>query len=303
MFKIYDGRETFYQWDLNRKIIIEDNTIDEVHFCNKTDDCSLVVKAYKEGELSVADVPNILLQTDWPIRVYGYCGGCYTKQSAVFKVAARSKPADYVYTEVELWNAEKAVEEALTAAKESGDFKGDKGDKGDAGSIKFTVVTELPAEDDGSTIFLVPSGEGEEGNAYDEYIYNNGTWEQIGSASVEVNLDEYVKKTNYAGTSANAAGVLWFDAFSYMSKPTVNNGLRLAPASETLIKNKPYGSAYAPITCSNYEFAVKTAMTNSKEWTDEEKAAAQNKLGLGDIETALDSIIAMQENLIGGADE
>ena len=42
MFKIYDGRSEFYQWDLNRKLIISDPTIDEVHFCNKTDNCSLV---------------------------------------------------------------------------------------------------------------------------------------------------------------------------------------------------------------------------------------------------------------------
>ena len=32
MFKIYDGREQFYQWDLDRKLIVEDAAITEVHF-------------------------------------------------------------------------------------------------------------------------------------------------------------------------------------------------------------------------------------------------------------------------------
>lgn len=100
MFKIADGRTEFYQWDLDRKIIVEDKTIDEVHFCNRTDSCSLVVKVREEDGVYIADVPNVLLQTAWNINVYGYCEGNYTKQSAVFKVAARTKPEDYFYSPI-----------------------------------------------------------------------------------------------------------------------------------------------------------------------------------------------------------
>ena len=32
MFKIQDGRKSFTQWDLNRKIIVEDDSITQVHF-------------------------------------------------------------------------------------------------------------------------------------------------------------------------------------------------------------------------------------------------------------------------------
>ena len=99
MFKIVDGRDCFYQWDLNRQIKVGDNTINELHFCNKTDDCSLVVEVVN----GVANVPNLLLQTDWDIRVYGYCAD-YTKIEKRFKVVARTKPADYVYTETEIKN-------------------------------------------------------------------------------------------------------------------------------------------------------------------------------------------------------
>ena len=102
MFKIYDGRAEFYQWDLDRKIVVSDPAISEVHFCNKTDDCSLVVEVYELDGQRVANVPNVLLQNNWDIRVYGYCGSCYTKQAARFKVVARTKPADYIYTETEI---------------------------------------------------------------------------------------------------------------------------------------------------------------------------------------------------------
>lgn len=101
MFSIYDGRESFYQWDLNRKLIVRDKSIKQVHFCNKTDDCSLVVNTYQDGEVTLADVPNILLTQDWRINVYGY-DDLYTKYSACFKVKSRTKPADYVYTESEV---------------------------------------------------------------------------------------------------------------------------------------------------------------------------------------------------------
>ena len=112
MIKIYDGRNEFFQWDLDRKLIVSDQTVTELHFCNKTSDCSLVVEV-KDG---IADVPNILLQTDWTINVYAYCGKCYTKEHVTFKVNKRSKPDDYVYTETEVkrWeDIEKRVNETL----------------------------------------------------------------------------------------------------------------------------------------------------------------------------------------------
>ena len=97
MFQLADGRECFYQWDIDRYIIVTDRSISEVHFCNKTDDCSLVVEVID----GYAEVPNILLQSDFPIRVYAYCLG-YTKVEKTFKVITRTKPSDYIYTETEV---------------------------------------------------------------------------------------------------------------------------------------------------------------------------------------------------------
>ncbi len=150
MFKIEDGRTSFWQWDLNQRIIVEDDICGEIHFCNGTDDCALVCRVYEDGGKKVADVPNILLQTPAMIRVYAYVADGdekYTRHEAWFTVIARTKPADYIYTETELYTVEEMLEEALQAAKDSGDFKGDKGDKGDAGTTDHALLTNRDKPD------------------------------------------------------------------------------------------------------------------------------------------------------------
>ena len=103
MFRIYDGRDEFYQWDVDRKLIVEDASVNQVHFCNRSSDCSLVCEVRTEDGLRVVDVPNIILQSDWKVRAYAYDVN-YTKHEKVFKINARTKPEDYVYTETEVLN-------------------------------------------------------------------------------------------------------------------------------------------------------------------------------------------------------
>lgn len=97
IFKIVDGRSCFYQWDIDRQISVSDPTITEVHFCNRTEACSLVVEV-KDG---IANVPNKVLQNGYPVRVFGYDGKA-TLHEATFEVKARTKPIDYIYTETEI---------------------------------------------------------------------------------------------------------------------------------------------------------------------------------------------------------
>ena len=104
MFTLEDGREHLYQWDLNRRILVNDPKICEVHFCNRTSDCSLVVEVYTDDTYdgkTYADIPNILLQDARPIRAYAYCDDQYTLTEQQFTVKSRTKPDDYVYTETE----------------------------------------------------------------------------------------------------------------------------------------------------------------------------------------------------------
>lgn len=97
VFKIVDGRSCFYQWDIDRQIEVSDSSIKEVHFCNRTDVCSLVVDVVD----GIANVPNKVLQSGFNVRVFGYDGKA-TMHEATFEVKARTKPTDYVYTEVEI---------------------------------------------------------------------------------------------------------------------------------------------------------------------------------------------------------
>ena len=120
--RIRNERPYFWQWDQHQQVEI--SGVEEpcqVHFTQQdsAEGC-LVVKPQREGDLLVAAVPNILLQTAAPITVYIYrCDEArYTDRHAVFNVAAREKPTDYVYTETEVltWEALKAYceEHAVT---------------------------------------------------------------------------------------------------------------------------------------------------------------------------------------------
>ena len=124
MFKIYDGREHFWQWDLDCKLIVADASIKQVHFCNRSSECSLVCLVYEENGQFLVNVPNILLQSDRNIHAYAYDG--VTKYEACLKVYARCKPADYVYTETEAltW---KSLDDKINALGES-----------TANSVKYT---------------------------------------------------------------------------------------------------------------------------------------------------------------------
>lgn len=101
IFKIEDGREKFYQWDLNRRICVDDDSITQVHFANAATPTAYVVSV----SAGMANVPNIILQQNFDIKVYGYDKE-FTKFEKTFEVEKRSKPQDYVYTETEILNYE-----------------------------------------------------------------------------------------------------------------------------------------------------------------------------------------------------
>ena len=67
--------------------------------------------------------------------------------------------------------------------------------------LNITVVAELPQTGETDTLYFVPAINSQEQNMYDEYIYTNGAWEKVGSASVDVDLTDYVKKTDIANAS------------------------------------------------------------------------------------------------------
>ena len=163
MFKILDGRNELFQWDINRQIIVSDASIDAVHFCNRTDVSALVVEVKEKNGLRVADIPNSLLQESWDINVYGYCGGYYTKQAAKIKVNPRCKPESYVYTETEVLNYNTVMEKIDKVENNIGEVVNDY-------LIKNPVVVDLSnyytkSQVDAAidTVELTPGPQGPEG--------------------------------------------------------------------------------------------------------------------------------------------
>ena len=166
MFKILDGRDELFQWDINRQIIVSDASIDAVHYSNRTDDSALVVEVKEKNGLRVADIPNILLQESWDINVYGYCDGYYTKQAARIKVNPRCKPESYVYTETEVLNYNTVMEKIDTIELTPGP-QGPQGPQGKPGQDGHTPVkgTDYWTETDkaeivADVIAAIPGGGG-----------------------------------------------------------------------------------------------------------------------------------------------
>lgn len=105
MFKIYGDRPELWQWDTGQKLIVEDASINEVHFCDGINSQALVCQVYDLDGLRVVNIPNIVLQDNCDMNVYAFVAnedGSYTEHRKILKVNKRSKPADYVYTETEL---------------------------------------------------------------------------------------------------------------------------------------------------------------------------------------------------------
>lgn len=105
--KIQNGRTSFYQWDLNQKLIVDDLTHNEIHFVSEGDDNALVMRVYEENGRRLVDVPNILLQSDRRLIVYTCSSDdteSHTHIHRKFTVMPRPKPDDYVYTETEVYN-------------------------------------------------------------------------------------------------------------------------------------------------------------------------------------------------------
>lgn len=118
LLKINGPKSFFWQWDLNRQLIVGEDTCGEVHFCNGTTERALVCEIYQQDGQRLVNVPNVLLQAAKELTAYLYLKdgkGGLTRHQQTFQVVARSKPDDYVYTETEVktWSDLEARVKAL----------------------------------------------------------------------------------------------------------------------------------------------------------------------------------------------
>ena len=96
IFKIFDGRTNFWQWDTRQKLIVLDDSITEVHFSNRGMDHSIKRNVYTDSEgIRVCNIPDDILQLPRNLVAYAYADG-RTVKSVKFAVIQRPIPAGYV---------------------------------------------------------------------------------------------------------------------------------------------------------------------------------------------------------------
>lgn len=101
IFKIYDGRTNFWQWDTKQKLIVLDERITEVRFSNRNMEHSKrrIVYTDKNG-MRVCNVPDLLLQLPKNLIAYACIknedGSCSTVKAVKFAVLRQPIPSDYV---------------------------------------------------------------------------------------------------------------------------------------------------------------------------------------------------------------
>ena len=111
IFKIYDGRTNFWQWDRKQKLIVLDESITQVHFSNRNMTHSVKRDVYidKNG-LRVCNVPDDLLKIPRNLVAYAYADGA-TVKSVKFAVVKRPMPSDYISDQSEeLYEVERRLE-------------------------------------------------------------------------------------------------------------------------------------------------------------------------------------------------
>lgn len=95
IFKIYDGRTSFWQWDVGQKLIVLDDSITEVHFSNRDMSHSIPKKVYEYEGKRVCDIPDVILQLPRNLVAYAYANKT-TVKSVKFAVIKRPIPDGYV---------------------------------------------------------------------------------------------------------------------------------------------------------------------------------------------------------------
>lgn len=96
IFKIYDGRTNFWQWDVKQKLIVLDESITQVHFSNRNMTHSIKRDVYAcANGLRVCNVPSDLLKMPANLVAYAIANGM-TKKAVKFAVMRRQMPSDYI---------------------------------------------------------------------------------------------------------------------------------------------------------------------------------------------------------------
>ena len=101
VFKIYDGRNYFWQWDTKQKLIVLDERVTEVRFSNRNMEHSKRRPVYTDKNgVRICNVPDLLLQLPKNLIAYacikGDDGYSSTLKAVKFAVHRQPIPTDYI---------------------------------------------------------------------------------------------------------------------------------------------------------------------------------------------------------------
>lgn len=101
IFKIYDGRNYFWQWDTRQKLIVLDERVTEVRFSNRNMEHSKRRPVYTDKDgMRICNVPDLLLQLPKNLIAYACVktddGCCSTIKAVKFAVHQQPIPTDYI---------------------------------------------------------------------------------------------------------------------------------------------------------------------------------------------------------------
>lgn len=143
--------------------------------------------------------------------------------------------------------------------------------------FKLSIVEELPLAGEKMTLYLVSKGT-ESPDVYDEYIWieETSSFEFLGTTAVDLN--DYVKNTDYA--KSGSAGIINV-AGSYGTTASTSGYLRAVPKNLAEYNESQEYLFVAKGTLENIkDDYIKRGLTeNSLEFTDEEKTSARTLIG------------------------
>ena len=149
----------------------------------------------------------------------------------------------------------------------------------DAG-FNVLVVQTLPATGEAHTLYFVPSADPQTQNAYDEYLYANNAWEQVGSTAVDMSdyytadeVDALIEDLphNYIIADADAsAGTYSTDISTFYSKTIEENAVqnvKIKIVDEHVVNNTSVysDSYYLPSSSRIYDSNVELWLMTTED--------------------------------------
>lgn len=135
------------QWESGRQLQLNPNgnmDVTRLDMAHKDSTNALVVIPKEKDGIIVADIPNILLQSDQDIVVFSVNVSCEKVEvidECVFTVKKRPKPDDYVYTETEVLNY-------TTLEKRISDMEKNGVPGGNGGTVDLSTVVQYVEQSD-----------------------------------------------------------------------------------------------------------------------------------------------------------